>query len=154
MVPRTSVRKPELKFLRCVKLFELVGLSGLEPPTSRLSGVRSNLLSYRPALGLRRVLRPFSSFSLSYSSFNVQCISFVHWKMNSVPSLYRPFRLSFLKTQVLLLCFFGYFLTYSTRWRIPDFTPWKHIFYACFASSTKMFPTYTRYIKTSFWVLP
>ena len=26
----------------------LVGLSGLEPPTSRLSGVRSNLLSYRP----------------------------------------------------------------------------------------------------------
>ena len=28
----------------------VVGLSGLEPPTSRLSGVRSNLLSYRPAL--------------------------------------------------------------------------------------------------------
>ena len=26
----------------------LVGLSGLEPPTSRLSGVRSNRLSYRP----------------------------------------------------------------------------------------------------------
>ena len=26
----------------------LVGLSGLEPPTSRLSGVRSNLLSYKP----------------------------------------------------------------------------------------------------------
>ena len=29
----------------------LVGLSGLEPPTSRLSGVRSNRLSYRPMLG-------------------------------------------------------------------------------------------------------
>ena len=28
----------------------LVGLSGLEPPTSRLSGVRSNRLSYRPIL--------------------------------------------------------------------------------------------------------
>ena len=27
----------------------VVGLSGLEPPTSRLSGVRSNRLSYRPA---------------------------------------------------------------------------------------------------------
>ncbi len=26
----------------------LVGLSGLEPPTSRLSGERSNHLSYRP----------------------------------------------------------------------------------------------------------
>ena len=28
----------------------LVGLSGLEPPTSRLSGVRSNRLSYKPRL--------------------------------------------------------------------------------------------------------
>ena len=27
-----------------------VGLSGLEPPTSRLSGVRSNRLSYKPML--------------------------------------------------------------------------------------------------------
>ena len=29
----------------------LVGSSGLEPPTSRLSGVRSNHLSYEPSIG-------------------------------------------------------------------------------------------------------
>ena len=32
----------------------MVGRGGLEPPTSRLSGVRSNHLSYRPAVRLRR----------------------------------------------------------------------------------------------------
>ena len=31
----------------------LVGLSGLEPPTSRLSGVRSNQLSYKPTTGIQ-----------------------------------------------------------------------------------------------------
>jgi hypothetical protein len=30
------------------ELRELVGLGGLEPPTSRLSGVRSSQLSYNP----------------------------------------------------------------------------------------------------------
>ena len=34
----------------------LVGLSGLEPPTSPLSGVRSNHLSYKPAGVLRSSL--------------------------------------------------------------------------------------------------
>ena len=34
--------------LKFVLLRELVGSSGLEPPTSRLSGVRSNHLSYEP----------------------------------------------------------------------------------------------------------
>ena len=38
----------------------LVGSSGLEPPTSRLSGVRSNLLSYEPLSGLRPALPPRS----------------------------------------------------------------------------------------------
>ena len=33
-------------------LFQVMGLSGLEPPTSRLSGVRSNRLSYKP-IGIR-----------------------------------------------------------------------------------------------------
>ena len=31
--------------------FKPMGLSGLEPPTSRLSGVRSNQLSYKPSYG-------------------------------------------------------------------------------------------------------
>ena len=32
-----------------------LGLSGLEPPTSRLSGVRSNRLSYKPRLILQKL---------------------------------------------------------------------------------------------------
>ena len=35
---------------RALILNTRVGLSGLEPPTSRLSGVRSNQLSYKPFL--------------------------------------------------------------------------------------------------------
>ena len=34
------------------EVYPLLGLSGLEPPTSRLSGVRSNRLSYKPIEGL------------------------------------------------------------------------------------------------------
>ena len=31
-------------------IYKMVGLNGLEPSTSRLSGVRSNHLSYKPIL--------------------------------------------------------------------------------------------------------
>ena len=57
---RISIRR-EQKNVKCSKL---VGSSGLEPPTSRLSGVRSNHLSYEPMLFLSEVssLVP-SSFS-------------------------------------------------------------------------------------------
>ena len=42
----------------------LVGSSGLEPPTLRLSGARSNHLSYEPIwCGLRFPLRPQTTFS-------------------------------------------------------------------------------------------
>ena len=49
----------------------LVGLDGLEPSTSRLSGARSNLLSYRPvsspySLSLFEGFPRFRSFSLPY----------------------------------------------------------------------------------------
>ena len=42
---------------------KLVGLNGLEPSTSRLSGGRSNLLSYKPIFFLDEVSR-FKSLSL------------------------------------------------------------------------------------------
>ena len=38
-----------------------MGLSGLEPPTSRLSGVRSNRLSYNPLMGPAATYSPVSS---------------------------------------------------------------------------------------------
>ena len=41
-----------------------MGLSGLEPPTSRLSGVRSNRLSYKPIFS-GFVVIPFSHFEMS-----------------------------------------------------------------------------------------
>ena len=41
-------------FSQSIQIIRLVGLSGLEPPTSRLSGVRSNRLSYKPRLILQK----------------------------------------------------------------------------------------------------
>ena len=38
-----------------------MGLSGLEPPTSRLSGVRSNRLSYKPFSSVASVVNPSHS---------------------------------------------------------------------------------------------
>ena len=37
----------------------MVGLGRFELPTSRLSGVRSNQLSYRPSAGMRHTPTPF-----------------------------------------------------------------------------------------------
>ena len=66
----TFVPSPRLDF---VDFAWLVGSSGLEPPTSRLSGVRSNQLSYEPpfplashALSSVRLVRPlFTTVALS-----------------------------------------------------------------------------------------
>ena len=55
-----------------------MGLSGLEPPTSRLSGVRSNRLSYRPIGSFFRwVFSLFSHifFSISSCKCTIVCIS-------------------------------------------------------------------------------
>ena len=127
--PRMCIRKTEKKFLRCVKLsesmemrrielltpclqgrcspswatppfFGKMGLSGLEPPTSRLSGVRSNRLSYRPS--------PFcqQAFSEVLSSFPLHCLLMhncliAHSKVNST-SFYRPIGLCHLNALLWL----------------------------------------------------
>ena len=44
----------------------LVGRGGLEPPTSRLSGARSNHLSYRPDAVLARICTGKSEFGGAY----------------------------------------------------------------------------------------
>ena len=47
-----------------------MGLSGLEPPTSRLSGVRSNRLSYKPALIFFWIRQPpILPYRCQYSTF-------------------------------------------------------------------------------------
>ena len=75
------------------KCANLVGLSGLEPPTSRLSGVRSNRLSYRPMQGIMGSLSSLRLTTLCCSHiliFAFQCPTFVeHWKINSTV-FFRP----------------------------------------------------------------
>ena len=48
-------RRPRFIFSYALSFRVLVGLGGLEPPTSPLSGVRSNHLSYRPKISGSRV---------------------------------------------------------------------------------------------------
>ena len=53
----------------------MVGLNGLEPSTSRLSGVRSNQLSYRPQIfilflyGIIPTFQPEASFGKVYAAY-------------------------------------------------------------------------------------
>ena len=44
---------------------DMVGLGGVEPPTSPLSGVRSNQLSYRPGGQRRDAPKAFAGHQLS-----------------------------------------------------------------------------------------
>ena len=67
-----------MKAFRLSYIFFWVGLSGLEPPTSRLSGVRSNQLSYKPMLKPLRFL-PFQN--KKYAIYMK-----VKWLLNSNPA--------------------------------------------------------------------
>ena len=46
--PNCSIGDQQASAVNSTSAKARMGLSGLEPPTSRLSGVRSNLLSYKP----------------------------------------------------------------------------------------------------------
>ena len=50
----------------------MVGLSGLEPPTSRLSGVRSNQLSYRP--NIVRIMERVMRIELTTSAWKAEVL--------------------------------------------------------------------------------
>ena len=54
----------------------MVGLGGLEPPTSPLSGARSSHLSYRPLQN--RVATAYNSFSLRRLSVIRNCVQ-ISW---------------------------------------------------------------------------
>ena len=86
--PLWLLRLPLAPYIRCEVLpaQPVVGSSGLEPPTSRLSGVRSNHLSYEPisvavrGLAMSRPTCVFSSvfgffvaFPLAFDLLNSRC---------------------------------------------------------------------------------
>ena len=82
-VPRTYMRSIEaLRFDPANLSVRLVGSSGLEPPTSRLSGARSNHLSYEPI----KLFRCISSLSPLFASllFILRCL---HHRVMSLTSV-------------------------------------------------------------------
>ena len=82
------------KFYAQILSYLLVGTSGLEPPTSRLSGVRSNHLSYAP-IWLSRLL-----FDFHYPSYIPLSVCWWRWggsnswppacKAGALPAELRP----------------------------------------------------------------
>ena len=119
----SSVVKVQIKYRHSACI--MVGSSGLEPPTSRLSGVCSNLLSYKPVFTAKAVVEisgfePLTPCLQSRCSTNwaippcfKRCLKKAPWKLHSDNSRvlflwksiyidYRPeFRL-FVKTILIL----------------------------------------------------
>ena len=65
----------------------MVGLGGLEPPASPLSGVRSNQLSYRPAFLLRRFALIVVVFARSLGHILAYAPSFAHFDASIKPKI-------------------------------------------------------------------
>ena len=75
--PQKSIKKPSTDPCHPPDPLQLVGLGGLEPPTSPLSGVRSNHLSYRPGrcLGVRPAPPSPAPLAFRISGLQVSCVS-------------------------------------------------------------------------------
>ena len=73
----TSFEKSRFRFLKgsFFYLVLLVGPSGLEPPTSCLSGTRSNLLSYEPMWLFRTQVRIIQRLEVGLTSYLFLCVS-------------------------------------------------------------------------------
>ena len=114
--PRTAFAAKITRFTPCLsppvnrlrKPLEgiLVGSSGLEPPTSRLSGVRSNHLSYEPMsrllIGFPSLLAAFCAFP-AHSLCRVPCVLLAKQsRVNALPALVEMRRL-----ELLTLCVQG-----------------------------------------------
>ena len=99
-----------------------MGSSGLEPPTSRLSGARSNLLSYEPVRGtaLRQTFwEKFFSVSFQKLLFEkVLLISLFRQLLSPFASIYR--RALFIRLRYL----YAMWLVGATDWRWWDSNPW------------------------------
>ena len=88
----------------------MVGRGGVEPPTSRLSGVRSNHLSYRPAsrpsTALRAKIRPSSGRAEGAAPRDTYHADQTPWPLNQTAAVFagprrsaRPFRDAFSKVE-------------------------------------------------------
>ena len=53
----------------------MVGLGGFEPPTSPLSGVRSNQLSYRPLISITIIFGLLVFFFSFYNFYQTTCVN-------------------------------------------------------------------------------
>src|SRR5690625_3127149 len=68
----------------------MVGLSGLEPPTSRLSGVRSNQLSYRPIYMKRVITLSKLNQTTYFHSAQAECSDLVQLRRPATSQLPTP----------------------------------------------------------------
>ena len=65
----------------------MVGLNGLEPSTSRLSGVRSNQLSYKPTNGGDKGIRTLDPLRARQVLSQLSYTPILFWEINDLSKL-------------------------------------------------------------------